>query len=62
MPPEQSCVIWTVAGVLFGAVMTVMRLLNLKKITPLRGFSQKGPEVCDLRAFVCFSDSSSLLL
>ena len=31
VPPEQSCVIWTVAGVLFGAVMTVMRLLNRKK-------------------------------
>ena len=30
-PPERSCVIWTVAGVLFGAVMTVMRLLNRKK-------------------------------
>lgn len=31
VPPERSCVIWTVAGVLFGAVMTVMRLLNRKK-------------------------------
>lgn len=30
VPPERSCVIWTVAGVLFGAVMTVMRLLNRK--------------------------------
>lgn len=30
-PPERSWVIWTVAGVLFGAVMTVMRLLNRKK-------------------------------
>ena len=50
VPPERSWVIWTVAGVLFGAVMTVMRLLNRKKYPP-RGFSQK---VCDLRAFVCF--------
>lgn len=40
VPPERSWVIWTVAGVLFGAVMTVMRLLNRKK-TP-RGFSQKA--------------------
>ena len=48
VPPERSWVIWTVAGVLFGAVMTVMRLLNRKKYPP------KGPEVCDLRAFVCF--------
>ena len=39
VPPERSCVIWTVAGVLFGAVMTVMRLLN-RKNTPPRGFSQ----------------------
>ena len=31
LPPERSWVIWTVAGVLFGAVMTVMRLLNRKK-------------------------------
>ena len=31
VPPERSLVIWTVAGVLFGAVMTVMRLLNRKK-------------------------------
>ena len=31
VPPERSWVIWTVAGVLFGAVMTVMRLLNRKK-------------------------------
>lgn len=31
VPPAQSWVIWTVAGVLFGAVMTVMRLLNRKK-------------------------------
>ena len=38
VPPERSWVIWTVAGVLFGAVMTVMRLLNRK----------------NLRAFVCF--------
>lgn len=30
VPPERSCVIWTVSGVLFGAVMTVMRLLNRK--------------------------------
>ena len=45
VPPERSWVIWTVAGVLFGAVMTVMRLLNRKKYPP-RGFS--------LRAFVCF--------
>ena len=29
--PRRSWVIWTVAGVLFGAVMTVMRLLNRKK-------------------------------
>ena len=41
VPPERSCVIWTVAGVLFGAVMTVMRLLNRKKYPP-RGFSQKA--------------------
>ena len=39
VPPERSWVIWTVAGVLFGAVMTVMRLLNRKKT---RGFSQKA--------------------
>lgn len=39
VPPERSWVIWTVAGVLFGAVMTVMRLLNRKKP---RGFSQKA--------------------
>ena len=45
VPPERSCVIWTVSGVLFGAVMTVMRLLN-RKNNPPRGFSQ--------RAFVCF--------
>ena len=31
VPPERSWIIWTVAGVLFGAVMTVMRLLNRKK-------------------------------
>ena len=31
VPPERSWVIWTVAGVLLGAVMTVMRLLNRKK-------------------------------
>ena len=31
VPLERSWVIWTVAGVLFGAVMTVMRLLNRKK-------------------------------
>ena len=31
LPPERSWVIWTAAGVLFGAVMTVMRLLNRKK-------------------------------
>ena len=31
VPAERSWVIWTVAGVLFGAVMTVMRLLNRKK-------------------------------
>lgn len=30
-PLERSWVIWTVAGVLLGAVMTVMRLLNRKK-------------------------------
>lgn len=41
VPPERSWVIWTVAGVLFGAVMTVMRLLNRKKHPP-RGFSQKA--------------------
>lgn len=41
VPPERSWVIWTVAGVLFGAVMTVMRLLNRKKYPP-RGFSQKA--------------------
>ena len=41
VPPERSCVIWTVSGVLFGAVMTVMRLLNRKKYPP-RGFSQKA--------------------
>ena len=46
VPPAQSWVIWTVAGVLFGAVMTVMRLLNRKKYPP--------GEVTDLRAFVCF--------
>lgn len=40
VPPERSCVIWTVSGVLFGAVMTVMRLLNRKNNPP--------------RAFVCF--------
>lgn len=36
VPPERSWVIWTVAGVLFGAVivMTVMRLLNRKKHPP----------------------------
>ena len=34
VPPERSWVIWTVAGVLFGTVMTVMRLLNRKKYTP----------------------------
>ncbi len=39
VPPERSWVIRTVAGVLFGAVMTVMRLLNRKKP---RGFSQKA--------------------
>lgn len=52
VPPERSWVIWTVAGVLFGAVMTVMRLLNRKKYP--QGALAKGPEVCDLRAFVCF--------
>lgn len=31
VPPERSWGIWTVAGVLFGTVMTVMRLLNRKK-------------------------------
>lgn len=31
VPPERSWVIWTVVGVLLGAVMTVMRLLNRKK-------------------------------
>lgn len=41
LPPAQSWVIWTVAGVLLGAVMTVMRLLN-RKNTPPRGFSQKA--------------------
>ena len=41
VPPERSCVIWTVSGVLFGAVMTVMRLLN-RKNNPPRGFSQKA--------------------
>ena len=34
-------VIWTAAGVLLGAVMTVMRLLN-RKNNPPRGFSQKA--------------------
>lgn len=35
VPPERSWVIfWTVAGVLFGAVMTVMRLLTRKKYPP----------------------------
>ena len=34
VPPERSWVIWTVAGVLFGTVMTVMRLLNRKKSPP----------------------------
>lgn len=52
VPPERSWVIWTVAGVLFGAVITVMRRLN-RKNTP-QGALAKGPEVCDLRAFVCF--------
>lgn len=42
VPPEQSCVIWTVAGMLLGAVMTVMRLLNRKKITP-QGALAKRP-------------------
>ena len=42
LPPERSWVIWTVAGVLFGAVMTVMRLLNRKKITP-QGALAKRP-------------------
>ena len=42
VPPERSWVIWTVAGVLFGAVMTVMRLLNRKKITP-QGTLAKRP-------------------
>ena len=42
VPPERSCVIWTVAGVLFGAVMTVMRLLTRKKITP-QGALAKRP-------------------
>ena len=41
VPPERSCVIWTVAGVLFGAVMTVMRLLN-RKNTP-QGALAKRP-------------------
>lgn len=41
VPPERSWVIWTVAGMLLGAVMTVMRLLNRKKYPP-RGFSQKA--------------------
>lgn len=31
VPPERSWGIRTVAGMLFGAVMTVMRLLNRKK-------------------------------
>ena len=35
VPPERSWVIfWTVAGVLFCAVMTVMRLLTRKKYPP----------------------------
>ena len=34
VPPERSWVIWAVAGVLFGTVMTVMRLLNRKKYPP----------------------------
>ena len=42
VPPERSWVIWTVAGVLFGAVLTVMRLLNQKKITP-QGALAKRP-------------------
>lgn len=42
MPPERSWVIWTVAGVLLGAVMTMMRLLNRKKITP-QGALAKRP-------------------
>jgi hypothetical protein len=41
VPPERSWVIWTVAGVLFGAVMTVMRLLN-RKNTP-QGALAKRP-------------------
>ena len=40
VPPERSWVIWKVAGVFLGAVMTVMRLLN-RKNNPPRGFSQK---------------------
>ena len=51
VPPERSWVIWTVAGVLFGAVMTVMRLLNRKKYPP-RGFSQKARR--SVTSFVCF--------
>ena len=34
VPPERSWVIWTVAGVLFGTGMTVMRMLNRKKYPP----------------------------
>ena len=53
VPPERSWVIWTAAGVGWGAVMRVMRLLNLKKYPPT-GLYPKGPEVCHLGAFVCF--------
>ena len=39
VPPERSCVIWTVSVVVFGALMTVMRLRN-RKINPPSVFSQ----------------------
>ena len=42
LPPERSWVIWTVVGVLLGAVMTVMRLLNRKKYPP-QGALAKRP-------------------
>ena len=40
VPPERSWVIWTVAGVLFGAVMTVMRQLN-RKNNPQRALAKR---------------------
>ena len=38
VPPERSWGIWTVAGVLFGAVMTVMRLLFLRTFSEYKRF------------------------